>query len=456
MKFLFIFINLCIGYQVYAVRNTNFSTVWTNFTQDLQLSHATYSITILDNSTGNIIFSFNKDVGLAPASTLKTVTGAAALHYLSKDYRYKTLLEYSGNINPFGILNGYIYIVGSGDPSLGSWRWNETMGKVIMQRWVNLIAGKGIKHCRGIVLDLSVWPDQTQTIPAGYTWGDLGNYYGAGSSALNWRENQFRLILSPGLAVGDPVILVYIDHPPPSVIFINELITGPPGSGDRTNLYLAPDGTYGYLRGSLGIDSSKNVSIGGAIPNSALFIADELRQGMGWSNATSIKIIYRKDINTTNRTTLDIYQSPPMSEIIYWFEQSSINMYGEVLVRTIAQMINSSINSILPVYCETEHGIEQTEVAVMDGSGLSPENRITTWAIARVLYNVQQRSPWFPLYEHALPTTNGIRMKGGYIHNALSYAGYVNHQVFSIITNNFNGQTITMRQKIWDLLDTLK
>jgi D-alanyl-D-alanine carboxypeptidase len=43
---------------------------------------------------------------------MKTVTGAAAFHYLGVDYRYKTLLQYSGNINGFGFLNGYIYIVG--------------------------------------------------------------------------------------------------------------------------------------------------------------------------------------------------------------------------------------------------------------------------------------------------------------------------------------------------------
>lgn len=85
---------------------------WTNFTGDSQLAHAAYSITILDNSTGSIPFSFNKDLGLSPASTMKTVTGAAALHYLGADYRYKTLLQCSGKVNAFGVLNGYIYIVG--------------------------------------------------------------------------------------------------------------------------------------------------------------------------------------------------------------------------------------------------------------------------------------------------------------------------------------------------------
>jgi D-alanyl-D-alanine carboxypeptidase/D-alanyl-D-alanine-endopeptidase (penicillin-binding protein 4) len=282
------------------------------------------------------------------------------------------------------------------------------------------------------------------------------NYYATGSSALNWRENQFRIILSPGPTVGSPVTLVGFQNLPPSVTFTNELVTGPPGTGDLADVYLAPDSTHGYLRGSLGIDSANNYSIGAAVPNSALFIADELRQGMRWSDATPIKIIYQKEVNPTNRTTLDIYQSPPMSEIVYWFEQLSINMYGEALVKTIAQATNSSIDSVLPTYCETEHGIEQTAVATRDGSGLSPENRITTWAIARVLYNVQQRASWFPSFERALPVVNGIRMKGGFISNVLSYSGYINKQVFSIISNNYNGATSVMRQKIWSLLDTLK
>jgi D-alanyl-D-alanine carboxypeptidase/D-alanyl-D-alanine-endopeptidase (penicillin-binding protein 4) len=43
---------------------------------------------------------------------MKTVTGAAAFHYLGADYRYKTLLQYSGTIDAQGVLDGNIYIVG--------------------------------------------------------------------------------------------------------------------------------------------------------------------------------------------------------------------------------------------------------------------------------------------------------------------------------------------------------
>jgi D-alanyl-D-alanine carboxypeptidase/D-alanyl-D-alanine-endopeptidase (penicillin-binding protein 4) len=275
---------------------------------------------------------------------------------------------------------------------------------------------------------------------------------------LNWRENQYRLILSPGNMVGDPVTLVALLHPPPSLNIVNQAITGPPNTGDRTNLYLALDGTHAYLRGSLGIDSGANFSIGGAIPNSGLYVTDELRQAMLWPSDTPISIMLKstEPINTvTDRTTLDIHSSPLLSDILYWFEYASINLYGELIVKTIANIANSTYDTILPTYCQNEHGIEQTAVATIDGSGLSPENRVTTWALARVLFDVQRES-WFPIYQRALPIINGICMKYGYIKNVISYAGYVNRYVFSIITNNFNGNTDTMRQKIWNLLDTLK
>ena len=45
----------------------------------------------------------------------------------------------------------------------------------------------------------------TQRIPDGWIWQDIGNYYGAGASALNWRENQYDLILKSGKNIGERV-----------------------------------------------------------------------------------------------------------------------------------------------------------------------------------------------------------------------------------------------------------
>ncbi|CAF1136563.1 unnamed protein product [Rotaria sordida] len=428
-------------------------------TRNLALDLGPFNIRVNSVSPGHIespaMDRIAKDNGMSIA---EIEDSAAAFHYLGPDYQYETLLQYSGILDDYGDLDGYIYIVGSGDPTLGSPRWNETNGDTIMERWSMLIKQEGIKQCRGIVADLSLWSDDTQSIPDGYPWKDIGNYYGTGNSVLNWRENQFRLILSPGNAVGDPIILVGLDHPPPSLTIVNQAVTGPQGTGDRTNFYLALDGTHGYLRGSLAIDSGKNFSIGGAVPNSGLYITNELRQKMFWPSDSSISFMHKMEMPVnaaSDRTTLDVHRSPPISDILYWMEQASINLYGELIVKTIARATNSSFDTVLPTYCQNEHEIERTAVAVIDGSGLSPEDRVTTWALARVLFNVQ-RAPWFSLFQRALPIIDGIRMKSGYIKNAYSYAGYVNKYVFSIITNNFNGDMNTMRQKLWNLLDILK
>ena len=282
------------------------------------------------------------------------------------------------------------------------------------------------------------------------------NYYGTGTSALNWRENQFDVFMKPGSTVGSPVTITDYSRLPPSFTFLNEVVTGSAGSGDGTTGYIAPDATHGWIRGTVGIDVPASFSVGVAVPNASLYIADELREGMQWPKDIPIKVLYEKETNATHRTTLDTYYSPPLSELVYWFLQRSINQYGELIVKTIANQFGRYINSVLPTYCEKEHGIEQTAVATLDGSGLSPQNRITTWAISHVLYDVRKKESWFPAYEAAIPIIDNIHMKPGLIRSVLSYSGYVNSKVFSFIINGYNGDTGTMRLKMWNLLDTLK
>lgn len=51
---------------------------------------------------------------------MKTVTSATALELLGEDYRFETTVEYDGELRPDGILEGNLYIRGSGDPTLNS------------------------------------------------------------------------------------------------------------------------------------------------------------------------------------------------------------------------------------------------------------------------------------------------------------------------------------------------
>jgi D-alanyl-D-alanine carboxypeptidase/D-alanyl-D-alanine-endopeptidase (penicillin-binding protein 4) len=86
---------------------------------DSQMKHAILSLYVADAATGEVVFEKNATIGLAPASCQKLFTSAAALEILGAGYRYKTTLGYDGS-QENGLLDGNLYITGSGDPTLGS------------------------------------------------------------------------------------------------------------------------------------------------------------------------------------------------------------------------------------------------------------------------------------------------------------------------------------------------
>ena len=158
------------------------------------------------DSDGNKIFSLNPQYGLAPASTQKIFTAIAAFSLLGNDFTYKTEIGYNGKIDD-GILKGDIIIKGYGDPTLGSWRYAQTKPDSILNFFTTAIKNAGIKKINGnIFLDDGVF--NYNALPGGYIWDDMGNYYGSGIWAINWRENQYDLILKPGTNIGDTSTLL--------------------------------------------------------------------------------------------------------------------------------------------------------------------------------------------------------------------------------------------------------
>jgi len=110
---------------------------------------------------------------------------------LGKTFQYKTQLGYDGNIENETI-TGKLILKGYGDPTLGSWRWKQTTEAVIAEKISNALKTNNIKSISGdLLIDESNW--ETQATPNGWTWEDIGNYYGAGASAVNWHENGSKL-----------------------------------------------------------------------------------------------------------------------------------------------------------------------------------------------------------------------------------------------------------------------
>ena len=158
------------------------------------------------------------------------------------------------------------------------------------------------------------------------------------------------------------------------------------------------------------------------------------------------------------------HQSPPLDSLIYWFNKKSINLYGEALIKTMAFGQKSySVTDTGVVVIKNfwkEKGIDPDELNIVDGSGLSPLNRVTTHVQAEVLKFAKQQ-PWFSSFFDALPIYNNMHMKSGTIRNVKGFAGYHTAKngktyIFSFLVNNYNGSANGLVRKIYKVLDVLK
>jgi serine-type D-Ala-D-Ala carboxypeptidase/endopeptidase (penicillin-binding protein 4) len=435
---------------------------------DEQFKYGTLAMYVVNNKTGELVYEKNAEVGMAPASCQKVVTSVTAFDMLGKQYRYQTKLGYTGAIKE-GVLNGNLILTGSGDPTLGSWRYGNTRENVLLDKWVAAIKAKGITSIAG-----SVFTDEriftSASIPDGWIWQDIGNYYGAGAQGLNWRENQFDLMLQSGNTVGSPVKIKSVLPAAFEPELTNELTAGEKGSGDNAYIYMAPYTNTGFVRGTIPVGEN-NFTISGAMPAAPQLLAALLVKKLETAGITVKQLsgsfygtgVEQKAKQFTLQPLLTV-TSPPLDSINYWFLKKSVNLYGEALLKTIAvqqQQPGSTDSGAASIRRFWQgKGIAQGALKVIDGSGLSPQNRVTAKALVLVLQYAKGRE-WYSHFYNALPVMNGITMKDGYINGVRAYTGYVKGKsgtdyTFCFMVNNFNGSAATVREKMWKVLDLMK
>ena len=252
---------------------------------------------------------------------------------------------------------------------------------------------------------------------------------------------------------------------------VNEVKTGKPGSGDNVYAFSAPYSNLIYLRGTYGIDLKKTISA--SVPDPAFELAFRLQDTLKKLNVHfSLPAITGRALLADNiqilpvQKVLAVHTSPPLSQIVHWFNQKSINLYGEHLIKSIALQNGKEAETTLGVdvmkeFWNEKLGIDEDAMNVIDGSGLSSGNRITTLAMTRILVSAQME-PWFQSFFDSFPKFNNMKMKSGSINDVLAYTGYQPSAstgkpfVFSIIINNYNGSSSAVRHKMFKVLDVLK
>jgi len=444
------------------------TTAYRTFSTQENLKNGISSLTVLEGKSGNTIFSNNSSTGLPTASTQKVITSITALDILGAEYTYKTTLSFTGEIDSAGVLMGDIIVTGTGDPTLGSDRYEQTKKEVVLAKWSAALKNAGIQQITGRVIVDDLFLNGHDT-PGGWTWTDMGNYYGAGISGVNWGENKIGVRFRPG-AVGSPTAIESLTDSLPEASIINEVTTAPNATGDNVYAYSAPYSNVIYLRGTHAQDLNKVIEI--SDPNPALTLAEQLRSNLNEqgitvdSVATTGKLLLNLGESVPkNATLVDTHQSPKLFQIVHWFNQKSINLYGEALLKSIGFLSGNQTDSdeaskLMAKYWEQKLKIPTSELKSVDGSGLSPQARVTTMAMSKIMRYAQDR-PWFAEFYKSLPNINGMTMKSGTIGGVLGYTGYQkdkagNTVVFTLLVNNYSGSATSMRREMFKLLDTLK
>lgn len=454
----------------HAQNTTALQKAVADLAKDPAMKHASLSVCVYDMQTKSPVYAHNSQQSMVPASLTKLFTTAAGFDKLGSDFRFKTSLAYSGEIDKKGTLNGDIYIIGGGDPVLGSYRYAQTVPDSLFSSWAEAVSAAGIKAVTGRVLyDATIFDGQP--LHDNWLWGDIGNYYGSGICGLNFHENMFFIYFTPGSRLGFPTTVARVEPAGLALRIINNVYTGTAKSGDNVIVYGDPGSTIRTCSGTMPIDD-KNFSVRASMPKPPLACASlfttYLRNNKIPVSGSASEAISRP----TNTVKILDYSSPTYYIIAQYTNITSNNTYAEAIHRYLGYATTGKGNSTTGAKAVNDFikrlKLESSGVLLEDGCGLSTHNRVTTDFVCRFLTEMKTTG-FFGDFARSmalagengtvknilndLPEGTKVRVKTGSMTGVRNFAGYIikpngEKYCFAIIANNYECSGSQMRQKL--------
>lgn len=440
------------------------------------------------DASGKVLASHHAGMRLMPASNRKLITTGVALHALGADFRFQTGLGYTGVLQEDGTLDGDLYILGGGDPTIGTQDTTIALkADALFWKWKTLLREKGIRRIHGRIIGDGSSMEGLLEHPT-WDFNDTGTYYGTGGNALCFYENTIDMEVA-ATREGEPISLRQTYPETPWMHVTNFGVTGPAGSGNSLYLYTTDLAPYAQMRGVFGVDRQPKKE-GTANKYGALTCAyyfwKNLRE-TGWEVTGGYAHVSRagyiqgpdfeeKDLAGTP-VQIGFTESPRLADIARITNVRSDNFYAESMLRYMGEKATGIAEYDSCLVAESvvlkDLGLNLDQVCLVDGSGLSGNNLVTPEWMVNFL-DAMRKSPAFPAFLASLPKPgegtlspirfpgcDRVRMKSGSFTGTLCYSGYILDEAgkpavtFSILTNNSLASTSQVRAVLMQMVRRL-
>ncbi len=427
------------------------------------------SFFIKEVESGGVIESYNPDMLMIPASTLKILTTATALEILGKNFQFSTEFYIKGNVEE-ETLYGDLLIKGGADPTFGSSYFSQNSPDKIFEHIIERLAIRGIAKIKGrILIDESLVAEPRY--PAGRLWEDMGNYYGAVPSGLSWRDNTFELDMASPKNIGQ-LCSVKSMRPDIAGIEFASYVYSAANKKDSAYIYGYPGLTKWEVRGTIPVNKSI-FTIKGAIPDPPFQFASELASLLTNQSSDIEIVINNNQVELSNEYVFFTeIRSPFLSEIVKVVNQRSHNLMADHLFFAINEFRDSASDqwtqSALSIVDFWQKQGIYSKVRILDGSGLSPKNLISSHFLVDVICKIDHGNN-ARVFESSLAIggkkgtlasmwqqqqwAGRVIGKSGSMEGIMCYAGYIytskNRKLaFCLMINNFIGQPLDIRKVV--------
>lgn len=428
---------LCLFYPVLTYANPvlTYGSISSGANRVIDLVSPTMNIGIevVDLTTGSTLFQRNENKPFIPASNMKLYSDAAALMVLGPDYQFKNTLSTISSQLQQGILNGSLYLNLPGDPSFTRKRLAQLLAA--LKDWpIERIQGN-------VIIDSS--HAMVSSYAPGVMQSDQAHSYGAPISPVMIDANRMVVTVNPASQPGQPA-LVEVDDDSGSIILNNQVTTK--DKSNHCGVDFSMDAENHLTARGCVIVGQWAVQQKMSIRNPLLYAQGLIKQELKKANIVlEGQILLGK--NPTGAMLLATDTSKPISQLMADTLKPSDNLYADSLFLHAAYKLNGSpvnwgeAEPIIKKFLQQQTGITLEKSILIDGSGLSRNDRVTAGQTVNLLRFLYNRFPLSYEYISALPISGRdgtlqrrfkkpdqqdlVRAKTGTMTGVISLSGYL-------------------------------